>query len=177
MRTTTRNAAAAGALLAAASFVVAAPAQAAEQPTGTTAAVNGGVLSLSAPATVVFPAANPGTVTHATLTNISVSDTRAGTTGWVASVSVTHFASAADPTRTLAASDLTYKPSPAATTGVAAVTHHPAITGATTGQPVHTATNVNGNNTATWSAELHLAIPSTALAANDYHATITHSVL
>lgn len=179
MRTITRiGTVAAAAMLAAGSVVLtASAAHAADSATDTSASVNSGVLSISAPTSVTFPAADPGTTSQATASGIRVDDTRAGTVGWTTSVSVTAFTSAGDPTRTIPASALTYAPSAASTTGTVTVTASSPITGGTAGQAVQTASAVTGNNTATWSADLTLSVPSDALAAPDYVATVTHSVL
>jgi hypothetical protein len=180
MRTTTRISAASAAVLlivGAAAFSASAANAAESATTGADATVNGGVLAISAPSTVVFPAVNPGVTSQAVMEGISVEDTRAGTIGWTASVSVTEFASAGTPSRTIAANKLTYAPSIAAKSGTVTVAKSGTITGSTGGAAVQTATEVTGNNSATWSADLDLIVPSNALAANDYRATVTHSVL
>jgi hypothetical protein len=180
MRTITRIGAASAAVLLAGGAAVfsASAANAAESSaTGADATVNGGVLAISAPASVTFPAVNPGTTSQATIDGITVDDTRAGTIGWTASVSVTEFVSATEVSRTIAADKVTYTPSTPTTTGTVTVTKSGTVTGTADGTAVQTASAVTGNNSATWSANLDLLVPSNALAANDYQATITHSVL
>jgi hypothetical protein len=179
MRTITRLTAVTIVALSAAGAAVltSSAANAADSSTDAAASVNSGVLSISAPSSATFPAADPGTTSNANLSGVTVTDTRAGTVGWTTSVSVSDFTSASDPTRTIAASALTYTPSTAATTGTVTVAGVNAITASSAAQAVQTATNVTGNNTAAWNAALALAVPSDALAASDYTATLTHSVL
>ncbi|MBF4615949.1 hypothetical protein [Curtobacterium sp. VKM Ac-1376] len=179
MRNIIRISAGTAAVLLAAGTVVftASAAQAADDTTGANASVNGGVLSISAPTAVTFPLANPGTTSEAAAEGIAVTDTRAGTVGWAASVSTTDFVSVADPTRSIGAGALGYTPATAVETGTLTLVKSDTITGSTAGSAVQTASGVTGNNSATWSAALTLTVPSDALAATDYQATVTHSVL
>lgn len=160
---------------------VALPATAAGSPsadTTVTVIVSGGSLAVSAPTSATFGTLTPGNLVPAlvSLPDVKVTDTRAGQVGWQARVASTDFIGTL-PNNKFSAGAATYVPLAAVTTGVATVT--PAVlpvTLSSTAQPVQTATVVVGNNTATWSPELALSVPSSALA-DTYTATLTHSVL
>ncbi|MCU1532555.1 MAG: hypothetical protein JWO49_2126 [Arthrobacter sp.] len=148
--------------------------------TETTVQVQGGGLAISSiPAALDFGVFAPGTATiPGTIPGLTVTDTRAGVTGWAVSVKLSDFTSSdsANPAKVIPASAATYTPTGTAASGVATVTPAGATTLATAGQPIQTATGVSGNNGATWAADLSVAIPSDALAGH-YTATLTHSVL
>ncbi|MHA6694661.1 hypothetical protein [Homoserinimonas sp. A520] len=153
---------------------VAFPASAATDTTNTTVEVQGGVLSVTAPASLALTGVQPGATATGTLTGVAVTDETADTVGWTASISITAFASTADPTLTIAATNVSYAPTVAVVTGTATATKSDATGGSGN---VQVASAVTGNNTATWDGAVSLAVPSDALAANDYTATLTHSVL
>ena len=153
---------------------VAIPASAATDTTSTTVEVQGGVLSITAPTSLALTGVQPGGTATGTLTGVVVTDETADTIGWTASISITAFASVATPTKTIAATNVSYVPTQADVIGTATVTKSTATSG--TGD-VQVASAVTGNNTATWNGAISLAVPSDALAANDYTATLTHSVL
>lgn len=142
--------------------------------TTTTVAVDGGVLSISAPASLALTAVQPGATATGTLAGVEVTDETADTVGWTTSFSISAFASVADPTKTIAAANVSYSPAAATVTGTATVTNTDASSGS---GDVQAATAVTGNNTATWGGTISVAVPSDALAATDYTATLTHSVL
>jgi hypothetical protein len=170
MRTLARvtiSAAAAAALI----VVGALPANAAD--TTATVEVEGGTLSISAPTTAELPAAAPGATSTVQLAGVTVSDTTADTVGWDATVSITDFVSAADADKSISASAFAYVAAAADVTGTATVTNK-TVNGAA--GSVQQASAVVGNNTATWSATLSVTLPTDALAASDYQATLTHSV-
>lgn len=173
-RTRTALASTAVAGLAVAAMISVATPAAADSQTTAVAAVEAGALSISAPTALTLGSAAPGTTGSATLEGVVVTDDRAGTDGWVASVTVTDFSSASVD-RQLPASALTYAPGQAVVTGTATLTPS-TVTGSTTAAAVQTAAAVSGNNTATWDATVGLAVPADALAADDYTATITQSV-
>lgn len=141
--------------------------------TTVTATVAAGGLTITAPTTLNLGSITPGEAGTATLTGVKVTDARAATGGWLASVEISNFTSATT-TTTIPAADATYTPTAAVTTGTASVA--PATITGGAAATVQTATAVSGNNTATWDGALSLAVPADALAANDYTATITHSV-
>jgi hypothetical protein len=141
-----------------------------------TATVAGGVLSISVPASVALSSSGPGVDATGTVGTVTVTDDRASIDGWAASVATTAFHSSAAGTADIPATNFTYAPTPADTTGSAgtvAVTRS-TVTGGTAAA-VQTAT-ASGNNVASWTAGVTLVVPASALAA-DYTATITHSVL
>ncbi|GAA0966338.1 WxL domain-containing protein [Frigoribacterium faeni] len=138
-----------------------------------TVAVAAGSLSISAPTAGDLGSVAPGSTGTATLAGVEVTDARAGTVGWPATVAISDFTSATL-SETIPATNLSYAPGVAATTGTATVTAAPATGG--TASAVQTATDVSGNNTATWDGTLDLTVPADALAAPDYTATVTHSV-
>lgn len=145
------------------------PANAAD--TTATVEVSGGGLAMSAPESITLTEAAPGETATGTLTGISVTDTRAGTDGWIASLASGDFESG---DMVIPLANVTYVPAEAEVLGTAVVAESTAT--AATGA-VQTATGVIGNNTATWSAALSVLVPTDALAATDYTAILTHSVL
>jgi hypothetical protein len=168
------------------SFVVAAsavlvgslalPASAAtSSDTATTVTVTGGGLAITAPAGATLSDAAPGATATANLASVRVSDTRAGTVGWTASVVSTDFTGTITGAAAIPAAAATYTPGVATVTGIAVVA--PAIqSDLSTAKAVQTAAAVVGNNTATWGAALSVVVPGSALA-DTYSGTLTHSVL
>lgn len=149
------------------------PAIAATDDTTATVEVTAGVLSIAAPASLSLSDVAPGMTSSGTLTGVQVSDQTADVAGWTASISITDFVSesVAD---AIPAEGVSYTPTAATVLGDATVTAATVLDGAGV---VQTATGVNGNNTATWNALVQLQVPQDALAADDYTATLTHSVL
>ena len=144
--------------------------------TATTVTVTGGGLAIAAPANATLSDAAPGATATATLTGVRVTDTRAGKVGWTASVVSSDFTGTIAGAAAIPATAATYTPSGvAAVTGVVVVTPT-TQTNLSTAKPVQTASAVVGNNTATWSAALSVAVPMGALA-DTYSGTLTHSVL
>lgn len=143
--------------------------------TGATVTINGGDLAMSAPGSAPLGSVSPGATATVALLGISVTDTRAGVLDWNTTASVTDFVGA-DDTHIIANANMSYDPATPLVTGVATVS---GPTGAVTlDEPVivETATAVIGNNTATWDAQLSVAVPTNALA-DIYTATLTHSVV
>lgn len=157
---------------------VAVPASAAD--TTTTVTVPSGTITInSPPATVALNSVLPGSTVTVTLTGIKVTDNRAGTTGWTATVISTVFEGEkkdvqGGSSHSIAASYASYNAGTAAVTGTATVTTTGKQTDLSTAKIVQTAGAVQGNNTATWSGALELAAPSDAIA-GDYTAVVTHS--
>jgi hypothetical protein len=148
------------------------PASAAD--TLTTFVVSSGSLGFSsAAASVSLGLVDPGSATSITLYGIQVSDSRAGISGWSASVVLTDFTGDATGAA-LSATGATYTPTAATTTGTVAVTAATA-TDPTTPRIVQTATGVSGNNTATWNAGLTVPVPNDAVV-DTYTATLTYSI-
>lgn len=134
-----------------------------------------GSLGISAPAGANLGLITPGLSASATLTDVEVIDNRAGTTGWAASVTLTNFVGGT-PTNIIPATAARYTPAAAVPGGTVTLTPTTRIGLSTTPQAVQTASDVVGNNTATWAAELRVTAPTDALA-DTYTATLTHSVL
>ena len=149
------------------------PAYAAVDTTDATVEVQGGVLSMSAPASVDLSAVTPGATATGALVGVVVTDTRAGLAGWVSSISITDFTSVTTST-SIPLANVGYVPEAAQIVGTVTVAESPTSAGVGT---VQTATAVNGNHTATWDATLSVLVPTDALAAADYSAVLTHTVL
>lgn len=127
----------------------------------------------SAPASASVGLVDPGSAASITLHGITVSDCRAGTSGWSASVTLMDITGDATGAA-LSAAGATYTPTAATTTGTVAVTAATA-TDPTTARIVQTATGVSGNNTATWDAVLTVPVPNDAVV-DTYTATLTYSI-
>jgi uncharacterized repeat protein (TIGR01451 family) len=136
-----------------------------------------GVLSISAPATADLGAAAPGGTASAGLGIVRVTDDRAGLAGWTATVSATDFITGGGTAaETIPVHDVLYLINGfASTTGSATFTRTPMTGLSTSAQAVVTATNVHGDNSATWNPVIRVSVPSGAVAGT-YSATITHSV-
>ena len=105
---------------------------------------------------------------------MTVTDDRAGTAGWVATVSISDFTGTGTTPPSLPATAARYTAPAATVTGTATV-NASTVTDISTAATVQTASAVTGNNTATWDPTLQIVAPSDALA-DTYTATITHSV-
>jgi hypothetical protein len=124
-------------------------------------------------------AAKPGTTVTGTATGITVTDERAGTAGWISSVSMANFVSTGVSTTISVAAAGTYIPQAASQTaglGSSTVAAGTVKFGTTPALVQQTATAVAGNNQSTWSANLSVAIPANTQAGN-YTSVITHSVV
>lgn len=152
---------------------------AAASPTTATVEITGGSLTISAPADAgsLGTAANSvlGTTISGPLGEVQVNDARsaAAGSGWVASVISTAFTPAEGPA--IAASAVGYTANDIAKVGTATYTaNDPAdLSGVS---PAVTATGITGDNSATWTPTINVAVPG-GMAAGVYFATITHSVL
>jgi hypothetical protein len=104
---------------------------------------------------------------------VTVTDSRAGVLGWVATVGAADFTGPGDISVSTAGS-VTYDPGQATVVGTATVTPtsevhlYPTVV-------AQTATDVSGVNTAAWNPVIGVTIPAGALAGT-YSTTITHSV-
>ena len=151
----------------------------AAEPTTATLEVTGGSLSISAPtdAGSLGTASNTvvGTTISGPLGEVQVDDARSAEagSGWVASVISTAFTPTEGPA--IAASAVGYTVGDIAKVGTATYTaDDPAdLSGAS---PAVTATGITGDNSATWTPTINVAVPG-GTAAGVYAATITHSVL
>lgn len=143
--------------------------------TTVTFAVTSGLLTMTAPASANLGSGAPGTTISGVLGAVVVTDDRALLSAtWTAVASSTAFTTgAATANETIPAADVTYTPGTPFVTGSA--TAVPAtITLSATPQPVVTLTGV-GNNSATWSPTLAVAVPAAAVFGT-YTATVTQSV-
>jgi hypothetical protein len=155
------------------------PAQAATSASSTaTMAIPGGVLSIAVTpyaGGLGYEADASGQTVSGLLGQVQVLDARnapAGS-GWTASVMSTPFGSASG--AQVPASAISYFAGPISQTGIAFYrADNPS--GLASAVPAVTATGVNGNNTATWTPTISVAIPA-GMTAGTYSATITHSVV
>ena len=145
--------------------------------TTTTVVVPAGVLSITAPATatLVTAAVAPGADSSVTLGATKVTDERAGTAGWIATVSLPVLSDSATTPKTIPTTSATYLAATATLTGAPTVAAPSTVTGLSTAKTSQSATAVSGNNTASWTATLTVPIPAQALAST-YTGTMTQSV-
>lgn len=158
------------------------PAAAKPTETGTatvTVTVTGGTLEISVDTTPRSLGRRASTAKAATVSGplgqVVVRDRRGAPegSGWVASVVSTSFRSRTGPA--IPASDIRYTAGPIKRVGSATYTADDPQN-LTHAKPAVTASNISGNNTASWNPTLHVDITS-GLAAGVYTATITHSVV
>jgi uncharacterized repeat protein (TIGR01451 family) len=136
-----------------------------------------GVLSITAPGSADLGTAAPGGTASAQFGVVQVSDDRAGVAGWTATVSGTDFITGGGtPAETIPVHDVQYLIAGfTSTTGSATFTPTPATVLSGAARAVVTATNVNGDNSASWNPLIQVLVPGGAVAGN-YSGTITHSV-
>lgn len=149
------------------------PAMAASSPTPVQFEIGAGTLSISAPIALVdFGTVAAGTTSVGGLLGpVVVTDNAGGATAWIATVASTAFVNGAS---SIPASDITYTPGTASTTGgVTLATPVPGTLGAAL--IAQETTTVTGTNTATWNPNLTVAIP-VGVTTGTYAATVTHSV-
>ena len=103
-----------------------------------------------------------------------MSDTRGGTTGWVASGSSTNFVRATSTVGSTSTA-IAYTPGTVTKVGTSTIAAPAAIALNTTPVAVVTASAVSGNNTASWNPTLDVTLPATNLAGS-YSGTVTTSV-
>jgi hypothetical protein len=155
----------------------ASPALAVDTPA--TFTIIGGALGITAPTAPVGLGERANTVLAGTISGplgeMQVNDARSAVagSGWVASAISSAFTPPSGPA--IAASAISYNAGTVVKVGTATyVANNPAsLTGVS---PVVTATGITGDNSATWTPTITIAIPGGALA-NTYSATITHSVV
>ena len=141
--------------------------------------VTGGTLTISAPAAAgslgsIANSVSGGTI-NGSLGQVQVLDARsaAAGSGWVASVISTAFTPSAEPT--IAASFVSYTAGTITKVGTATYTaNNPGnLTGVSAAV---TATGITGDNSATWTPTINVAVPGGTVATT-YSAIITHSVV
>jgi hypothetical protein len=147
--------------------------------TTATLTLTGGALSITAPADAGSLGTRANTVLAGSISGplgqVVVNDARsaAAGSGWVASVISTAFTPPAGPTIGAAAVGYTAGPITKVGTATFVANDPPDLTGAV---PAITASGITGDNSATWTPNINVAIAG-GMAAGVYSATITHSVL
>ncbi len=148
--------------------------------TGATTAtftITSGALAITVPAASVslgsFENVVGGGTVSGSLGSVQVTDARSATAGWVASVISEAFTPTTGPA--IAASAVGYTAGPINKVGTATYTANNR-TGLTAAGPVVTASAITGDNSATWSPTITVTVPG-GMAATDYSAAITHSVV
>jgi hypothetical protein len=144
------------------------------EDTTTTAAITDRGISISAPTSADLGVVTPGQTATVALTGVQVSDLRASDAGWNASVTMSDLTGVVT-TNVIPASAATYTAAAASTTGTVALAPVSAKADLSTSKSVQSTTSATGDNSATWDADLSVAVPKTALKDN-YTAVITHSV-
>jgi uncharacterized repeat protein (TIGR01451 family) len=142
-----------------------------------TVAIVTGFLSITTPSSADLGTAAAGGTASAGLGIVQVTDDRASLAGWTATVSSTNLTTGkGTAAETIPAHEILYSITGfASTTGSATFTRTPGTNLSTALQAVAQATNVNGDNSATWNPLIQVAVPSGAVAGT-YSAIITHSV-
>jgi uncharacterized repeat protein (TIGR01451 family) len=142
----------------------------------TVTVVTGG-LSITTPAGTDLGTATPGGTASAQLGMVQVTDDRAGLAGWTATVSSSDLTTGGGTAaQTIPAGNILYAISGfASTTGSATLTRTHGTNLSSAMQVVAQATEVNGDNSATWSPLIQVAVPSQAVVGT-YSAIITQSV-
>jgi large repetitive protein len=136
-----------------------------------------GPLSILAPGSAALGSTAPGTALSGTLGTVEVIDDRGFGADWTATVSSTDFTTGngAGP-RTVPAADARYLISALnQDTGPATFSSVPSITLSSSPQAVVSATDVDGNTTATWTPVIDVQVPASAIGGT-YTAVITNSV-
>jgi hypothetical protein len=135
-------------------------------------------LSITVPAGPVNLGSKPASTSPQTISGllgvVTVTDNREGTAGWTATAGATSFVGPQTITVTTPGLSSYTTTLSATVTGTATVTRSN-LTQLFPSGPVQVATDVNGNNTATWNPTISVTIPAGALAGL-YSTTITHSV-
>jgi hypothetical protein len=140
--------------------------------------ITGGSLSITVPSAAAEMGSYANQVESQTISGvlgeIRVDDARSAVagSGWVATVISTALTPAVGPA--IAASALSYSAGPVAKVGTATYTDNDP-TDLSAASAAVTATAITGDNSATWSPTITIAIPG-GMAAGEYTATITHSV-
>jgi large repetitive protein len=152
------------------------PATSASQCTATTTII-AGPLTITAPASANLGAAPPGATIQDNLGTIQVTDDRGFGASWTATASSTGFTTGGGtPAETIPVGNATYTiTSLSSATGPATFTNVTTATLSGNPQAVVSATQVNGNTTATWNPMINVTVPAGAIG-GAYTATITHSV-
>jgi hypothetical protein len=135
-----------------------------------------GALTMTAPVSANLGSGAPGTTITGAMGTMTVTDDRALlTASWTTTASSTDWTTGGGtPAETIPATDVGYDPGSITTTGTITATGTP-ITLSGTAAPVVTGTAGVGNNTASWNANLAVAVPAAAVSGT-YTGTVTQSV-
>ncbi|WUH89790.1 WxL domain-containing protein [Streptomyces sp. NBC_00433] len=146
--------------------------------TPVTVTVTTGTLDITVPAGPVslgtVPALATAQTVSAQLGNVTVTDSRGGTTGWTVTANGNDFIGPSSTISVSTAGSSTYTSPLAAVTGTASVAPSDLNPLYPPG-PVQTATGVVGVNSATWNPTITLNLPANTVAGT-YTSTIIHSV-
>jgi hypothetical protein len=152
------------------------PASAADTAgTPTTVTVDTGVLSITVPAGAALPTVAPGANSTVSLGDTTVTDARAGETGWSATVTLPALVGVAVATRTIPTTTATYLAATVTPSGTSTLAAPATRTDLSSSKVSQAASAVSGNNSATWTATLMVPIPAQVLA-DEYRGTLTQSV-
>ena len=144
--------------------------------TPVTVEVEAGVLSITVPGTTALSTVLPGENSTATLGATVVTDARAGTVNWTATVILPALTGdALNSTETIVTTGATYLAGTATTSGDPTVTAPSTVTDLSTAKTSQVTTAVSGNNSASWAATLTVPIPDQVLA-DTYSGVMTQSV-
>ena len=150
----------------------AATAPSGDPDTTLTFTVTSGALTMTAPAFANLGSGGPGTTVGAPIGPVTVTDNRAlANASWTATASSTDFINGGS---TIPATDANYDPGFITHTGTITVTGTD-ITLSNSPQTVVAGTAGSGNNSASWSPTISVAIPATAVGGT-YTATLVQSV-
>ena len=150
----------------------AATAPSGDPDTTLTFTVTSGALTMTAPAFANLGSGGPGTTVGAPIGPVTVTDNRAlASASWTATASSTDFINGGS---TIPATDANYDPGFITHTGTITVTGTD-ITLSNSPQTVVAGTAGSGNNSASWSPTISVAIPATAVGGT-YTATLVQSV-
>ena len=158
---------------------VTSPVSAATGDTSATVTITGGALQISVPVSAGSLGSRANTITGGTISGtlgvVQVVDARSAVagSGWVASVISTAFT----PTTgsTIGAANVSYTAGAITKTGTAVYIANDPV-GLTAASAAVTATGITGDNSATWSPMIHVAVAGGTIAGT-YAAVITHSVV
>jgi hypothetical protein len=144
--------------------------------TTVTFTVTSGELTMTAPVTAALGSGAPGTTIDGVVSPITVTDDRAAlNAAWTVTVAATDWTTGGGTApETIPAGDATYDPGTITTTGDV-TTAGSSITLSNSPQTVVSASDIDGDNTATWSAAVDVAVPAEAVSGT-YTDTLTHSV-
>lgn len=160
-------------------MAAAAPASAAG--TTTTFAVDGGLLSVSAPLSAALGTGAAAGTISAQLGTVTATDARAALgAAWTVSVTSTDFANVTTPTAgAVPKGNVDYRSGTGTTTGTALFVPGQALAinkqDLSVPRTAYSATATVGNNSATWNPTLEVRVPAQAITGS-YTGTVTHSV-